>query len=123
MAQPVIIYSRQDLLDLAPLSKWAGTRHDIPAELLQRRRRGTQAGVKRNRRKRERKYGGELLNWPYLSVTMGKCSHLDQQNGATGDPRQEPVCVLGEQPHVFLRDEAEGLHPGQYHRHQLPDDY
>lgn len=33
VAQPVIIYSQQDLLDLAPLSKWAGTRHDIPAEL------------------------------------------------------------------------------------------
>lgn len=46
VAQPVIIYSRHDLLDLAPLWKRAGTRPDIPAELLQRRRRGTRQVLK-----------------------------------------------------------------------------
>lgn len=33
-SQTAIVYSRQELLDLAPSAKTAGTRHNIPAELL-----------------------------------------------------------------------------------------
>ena len=51
--QPLkITYTRQELLDLAQLSRIAGSRRDIPAEILRKRRRGTRAGTKRKQKRR-----------------------------------------------------------------------
>lgn len=51
MIQPTMVDSCKELLELAPLAKVAGTRHNIPAELIKRRRQGRRAGIKRNRRR------------------------------------------------------------------------
>lgn len=67
-------YNRQKLLDLAQGSKF-GVRHDIPVEILQRRHRGTRAGVKRNKWRRVRAWR-ETFKPAIPSITMGNVRSL-----------------------------------------------
>ncbi|KAK0135785.1 hypothetical protein N1851_028349 [Merluccius polli] len=77
-SQPAIVYSRQELLELAPSAKVAGTRHNIPAELLRKRCRGTRAGIKRNRRRSEKAWRRTFR--PALpSIIMGNVRSLNNK--------------------------------------------
>ncbi|KAK0131074.1 hypothetical protein N1851_034224 [Merluccius polli] len=77
-SQPAIVYSRQELLELAPSAKVASTRHNIPAELLRKRRRVTRAGIKRNRRRSEKAWRRTFR--PALpSIIMGNVRSLNNK--------------------------------------------
>lgn len=67
--QTAVVYTRQGLLSLVHGSIF-GIQHDIPKELLQRRHRGTRAGVKRNKRRLARTWR-ETFKPALPSITMG----------------------------------------------------
>lgn len=66
---PTFVYTRRELLDLVQGSKF-GIKHDIPKEILRRRHHGIRAGVKRNKKSRERVWK-ETFKPALPSITMG----------------------------------------------------
>ena len=67
--QTTVVYTRWELISLVHGSIF-GIRHDIPKELLQRRHRGTRAGMKRNKRRLARTWR-ETFKPALPSITMG----------------------------------------------------